>query len=573
LEAVGRRAIFASPGSGSPDSYRRLLETAGQLEGIVYLWQPTADMEAASSGINDFGLSRLTDLSQAIAALESTPKLWLVTRGATSAGSAKLNSPFATALQGLGRCLFLEHPKCKGGLIDLDDFEGEDLANRVRDELLEPKGEDCVVWRDNQRYVSRLEAYRPAESPPARLSDDGAYVITGGLGALGLQVARFLAELGAGCLVLMSRRGPSEEALNALRSLKESGCRVLFVQGDVTNKADVAALLETIDANSFKLKGVVHAAGVNEQCSLAELKEPQLISTLAPKIVGALNLHQLTETLPLDFFICFSSISAVWGSARQAHYAAANAFLDGFVEYRRGRGLPGLAINWGPWAGDGMSMLDGSSRVVDGGLRLLRPELALSTLGQLMASRESRVTVVDVDWTRLKNLYEVHGRQPLFDNFGGQTTPVVGIAHAPLVDELRAIAPSERFERLARPVQSLVADVLRLDGDQVVEREVGFFDMGVDSLMAVQIHDRIQQLVGRELPPSLCFNYPTIAALVEHLLQQLFPESETDESDSRILTDVRPVPRSPIDECRVEELLDEQIAALIDEEMKALNLE
>jgi acyl carrier protein len=458
-------------------------------------------------------------------------------------------------------------------LIDLDDFKGEDLANSVRDELLDPKGEDCVVWRDNQRYVSRLEAYRLAESPPIRLSDDGAYVITGGFGALGLQVARFLAELGAACVVLMGRSGPSDQALNALRRLEERGCRVLFVQGDVTNKADVAALRDTVAANSFKLKGVVHAAGVNEQCSIAELKQPQLMSTLAPKIVGALNLHQLTETLHLDFFICFSSISAVWGSARQAHYAAANAFLDGFVEYRRGRGLPGLSINWGPWAGDGMSTLDGGSRIADGGLRLLRPELALSTLGQLMASRESRFAVVDVDWTRLKNLYEVHGRQPLFDNFGGQKTPVVGINQSPLVDDLRAMAPSERFERLARPVQSLVADVLRLDGNHVVEREVGFFDMGVDSLMAVQINERIQQLVGREFPPSLCFDYPTIIALVEHLLQQLFPESETDESDSRILTDVRPVPRSLIDECRVEDLPDEQIAALIDEEMKALNLE
>jgi acyl transferase domain-containing protein/SAM-dependent methyltransferase len=587
LEAAGRRAIFVSPGSefnrlsatewsiepDSPHSYRRLLETAGQLEGIVYMWQPTADMDAASSGINDFGLFRLAHLSRAIAAHESTPKLWVATRGATSAGSAELNSPFATALLGLGRCLFLEQPECKGGLIDLDDFKGEDPANSLRDELLDPKGEDCVALRDNRRYVSRLEAYRPSESPPVRLSDDGAYVITGGFGALGIQMARFLSELGAGCLVLMSRGGPSEQALNALRSLKERGCRVLFVQGDVTNKADVAALRDTVAANSFKLKGVVHAAGVNEQCSIAELKRPQLIGTLAPKIAGALNLHRLTETLQLDFFICFSSISSVWGSARQAHYAAANAFLDGFVEYRRGLGLPGLAINWGPWGGDGMSMLDVGGRVEDAGLRLLRPEQALSTLGQLMASRESRFVVVDVDWTRLKNLYEVHGRQPLFDNFGGQTTPVAGIGQAALVEDLRAMAPSERFERLARPVQSLVADVLRLDAGQVVEREVGFFDMGVDSLMATQIKDRIQQLVGREFPPSLCFDYPTIIALVEHLLRQLFPESETGESDSPILKDVRPVGRSRIDECRVEDLLDEQIAALIDEEMKALNLE
>ncbi|HEY9405351.1 MAG TPA: SDR family NAD(P)-dependent oxidoreductase [Pyrinomonadaceae bacterium] len=587
LEATGRRVIFASPGSGfqrlsdtrwsiesdSSDGHRRLLETVGKLEGIVYLWEPTADMEAASSGVGDFGLSRVVHLSRAVAALDSTPKLWLATRGATSAGSAELNSPFATALLGLGRCLFLEHPKCKGGLIDLDDFKGEDLANSVRDELLNPRGEDCVVWRDNQRYVSRLESYRPAESPTVRLSDDGAYLITGGCGALGLQVARFLAELGAGCLVLMSRSEPSDGSLNALRSLKERGCRVLSVRGDVTNKADVAALRDTLAANSFQLKGVVHAAGVNEQCSIEELKQPQLMGTLAPKIVGALNLHQLTETLHLDFFICFSSISAVWGSASQAHYAAANAFLDGFVEYRRGRGLPGLSINWGPWAGDGMSTLDGGSRVADGGLRLLRPEQALSTLGQLLASRESRVAVVDVDWTRLKNLYEVHGRRPLFDNFGGQTTPVAGTGQSPLVNDLRAMARSERFERLARQVQSLVSDVLRLDGDQVVEREVGFFDLGVDSLMAVQIKDRIQQLVGREFPSSLCFDYPTVAALVEHLLQQLFPESETDETDSHTLTNIRPAPQALLDECRVEDLLDEQIAALIDEEMKALNLE
>jgi acyl transferase domain-containing protein/acyl carrier protein/SAM-dependent methyltransferase len=587
LEAAGRRAIFVTPGNGlrrlsdtrwtiefdSPDDYRRLLEEVGQLEGVAYLWQPTVDMEDASSEIKDFGLFRLAHLSRAIAALAGTPRLWLVTQGATSAGSSELTSPFATALLGLGRCLFLEHPRCKGGLVDLAQFEGEDLANRLRDELLDPKGEDCVAWRGNGRYVSRLEAYRPSESPPPRLSDDGAYLITGGLGALGLQVARFLSELGARCLVLMSRRSPSAQAADALRRLEERGCRVLVVQGDVADKGAVAAVRETVAATSFKLKGVIHAAGINDQCSLAELERPHLIETLAPKVAGALNLHRLGESSQLDFFICFSSVSSVWGSARQAHYAAANAFLDGLVEYRRARGLPGLAVNWGPWAGDGMSKLDGDGRVADGGLRLLRPETALSTLAQLMNSRESRVAVADVDWSRLKSLYEVHGRQPLFDNFGGQTARAVGSEQAALVAELRATAPSERFERLACQVQTLVADVLRLDGDRVVEREQGFFDMGVDSLMAVQIMDRIQRLLGREFPPSLCFDYPTVAALAEHLLSQLFPESETGAGDSHTPTDVRPVPKSPIDERRVEDLPDEQIAALLDGEMKALNLD
>jgi acyl transferase domain-containing protein len=520
LEAAGRRVICVSPGaefyraggthwsidSASPDSYRRLLEAAGPLEGIVYMWQPTADLEFASSEIGDSGLSRLAHLLRAIAALESPPKFWVATRAATSAGSAGLKSPFSTALLGMGRCLFLEYPKCKGGLIDLDYLTREGEANRVRDELLDPKGEDCVCLRDDRRYVSRLAAYRPAELPPMKLSRDGAYLITGGLGALGLQVARFLADRGAGCVVLMGRGAPSDQTQDVLRRLEERGCRVLVIQGDVTNETDVAAVEDAVAANSSTLRGIVHAAGVNDQSSIVELKDQDLIDTLAPKIVGALNLHRLTKDSQLDFFICFSSISAVWGSARQAHYAAANAFLDGIAEYRRGHGLTALAINWGPWNGSGMSMLDGGHRVTEGGLRLLRPDQALLKLGQLMASRESQIAVADVDWTRLKDLYQVHGRQPLFDNVGGPTGTGVSVEQTALVAELRVIAPGERFERLARAVEATIADVLRLDANHTVDRQLGFFDMGVDSLMAIQIKDRVQQLLGRELPASLCFD-------------------------------------------------------------------
>ena len=186
----------------------------------------------------------------------------------------------------MGRCLFLEYPKFKGGLIDLDSVQREGEANRVRDELLDPKYEDCVALRDDQRYVSRLEAYRPAETPTMELSRDGAYLITGGLGALGLQVARFLADRRAGCLVLMGRSAPSDQALKVLRRLEEGGSHVFVVQGDVTDEAAVAAVQDMIGANSFTLKGIVHAAGVNQQRSIAELEHHHLLDTLAPKIVG-----------------------------------------------------------------------------------------------------------------------------------------------------------------------------------------------------------------------------------------------------------------------------------------------
>nr|AEH26539.1 polyketide synthase [uncultured Acidobacteria bacterium C5] len=565
LEEAGRRVIFSSLESDS-----RVLQEAGPLEGVVYLCPPAADLESASAAIGDAGLTRIVDLSRALASLERPPKLWLATRGATSAGASGLTSPFATAVLGLGRCLFLEHPELKGGLIDLGEVERERDASLVRDELLDSQREDCVAVRGDRRYVSRLETYRPGEAPLMKLARDGAYLITGGLGALGLEVARFLSDHKAGCLVLMGRSAPSELARLAVRRLEERGSRVFVVQGDVTDEAAVAAAQATIAAHSFTLRGIVHAAGVNDQRSIAELDRDHISATLAPKIAGALNLHRLTKQSPLDFFISFSSIASVWGSARQAHYAAANAFLDGLAEYRRGHSLAGLAINWGPWHGAGMSTLDGGDRVVDGGLRLLTPELALLTLSQLMASHESRIVVADVDWNRLKDLYQVHGRQPLFEIMGGQDAAAVSLEQATLVAELEGSAPGERFERLARPVESVIADVLRLDGDHTVDRELGFFDMGIDSLMAIQIKDRMQQLLGRELPASLCFDYPTVLALVGHLLQELFPSREHDGPLPR---DVRAVPRPAIDDTRIEDLSDEQIAALIDGEMKALHLE
>jgi acyl transferase domain-containing protein len=431
----GRRSVFVPSGAGSQtgevtfraqERYRQLLAEGGPWEGIVYAWQATADWTSGTREIGDFGLSRLVDLTGALAALENPPKLWLTTRGGTSTAAAGLQSPFSAALLGLGRCLFLEHPKLKGGMLDLDMVATKGEAGRVRDELLDPQSEDCVALRENLRFVNRLESARPAAAPALKLSRSGAYLITGGLGALGLQTARHLVDHQAGCVVLMGRGATSDATLKALRPLEQRGSRILVVRGDVTDETAVAAVLETIKANQFELRGIVHAAGVNSRRLVMELEPGQLRGALAPKVAGALNLHRLTAGAPLDFFVCFSSIAAVWGSARQAHYAAANAFLDGLVEYRRARGQKGLAVNWGPWEGDGMSKADGGRRVTESGLRLLGPDLAFVLLDQLLASGESRATVADVDWARLKSLYEVRGRQPLFEKVLGETPPRAG---------------------------------------------------------------------------------------------------------------------------------------------------
>jgi acyl transferase domain-containing protein/acyl carrier protein/SAM-dependent methyltransferase len=564
LEASGRTVIQATP-----QTYRRAIDEAGPLDGVVYMPTTTHTDVESNGAVDDAALVELADVARVLAARTDPARLWIVTHYGTSPADTDTVSPMAAALLGMGRCIFLEHPAIKGGLIDLDAGHDSHRARLLSDELLDPRGEDCVALHGGRRFVNRLEAYRPGDAAAVTLARDGAYLITGGLGAIGLSMARYFADRQAGAVVLIGRSAPSDSTRNALRRLEEKGTRVLVIQGDVADEATLVNALAAIASNSFTLRGVVHAAGVNTQHRLEALDETHIRATFAPKAAGAVQLHRLTKDRRLDFFVVCSSVTSVWGSAQQAHYAAANAFLDGLVARRRNQGLPGVAINWGPWDGAGMSTIDGGVRVSAGGVRLMDPEHALSAFNQLLFSRESRVVVADVDWPRLKDLYQAHGRQPLFDRVGPQEVLAVTGAPSPLVDELAALTAAARFDALARPVEAAIADVLRLDSDRIIERELGFFDMGVDSLMSIQIKDRIQQLLGREFPASLCFDYPTVTTLVAHLLRELFPDRAVEAAP------VRAAAATPaaIDESVIQQMSDEQVAALIEEEMKALNLE
>ena len=556
LEQAGCRVAYATH-----DTYLDHARGAERLQGVLHLWQPSPDgVDVAAA------LDRLATLARTLAARPDAPALWVATRQSTSAGDAPVTAPFAPALAAMGRCLFLEYTAIKGGLVDVAGSEDAD-AVLLAAELLARAGEDCVTLSGGHRFVSRLESYRPVDANPVPVSRDGAYLISGGLGALGLEFAGDLADRGAGAVILMGRSAPSETAAHAIARLESKGTRVLTVSGDVTDASTVRAAMALAPANGFTLRGVVHAAGINERRAVADMTVDDIQAVLSPKATGAWVLHQATQDQRLEFFLLCSSITSVWGSTQQAHYAAANAVLDGLAEYRRARGLPALSINWGPWAGAGMSMPDGGRRVIDGGLRLLEPADALSVLGPLLRSPESCMVVADVDWPRVKDLYQVHGRQPLFERVGAEDAPAPGAASS-LVRELEALSGAERFERLARPVEAAIGNVLGLAGGQSLEREVGFFDLGVDSLMSVQIKDRIQQLLGREFPASLCFDYPTVTTLVTHLLDELFTPAPVAAAPIRA-----GAAKARVDERAIQQLSDEQVAALIAEEMKALNLE
>jgi acyl carrier protein len=258
------------------------------------------------------------------------------------------------------------------------------------------------------------------------------------------------------------------------------------------------------------LRGVVHAAGVGGHRAIRDLDAETLRAVLRPKITGGWILHELTRRIPLDFFVLFSSIASIWGSKAQAHYTAANQGLDALAWHRRSLGLPATSINWGPWAGT----LTGEE--VDGlrrsGVHPLQPAEAFEALDAVLRSAEAQVTVADVDWVRFRSVYEARGPQPLLARVGGISPG--GAAPAETMSGA-ARRPGSRAEAVA-VVRELVARVL---GErELPDASHGFADLGLDSLMAVELKQLLEDRFGQPLSATVVFNYPTVDKLTDYLM-------------------------------------------------------
>ncbi|MEW5861240.1 MAG: SDR family NAD(P)-dependent oxidoreductase, partial [Cyanobacteriota bacterium] len=500
------------------------------LQGVIHLWSLETRLASeltipALEQAQTLGVGSVLHLLQALvkhnephsvakdASVQTSPRLWFVTQGAVPV-DASLLGVAQTPLWGLGKVVALEHPELWGGMLDVDpETPAEDEAIKLLAEIEDSQGEDHLAFRDGQRYVARLVHKQLPESPKLTFQSDGAYLITGGLGALGLKVAQWMVEQGARQLVLTTRRGVSSEAQETLNQLENSGAKVLTIQADVTNPGDMGKVLEAVEALMPPLRGIVHAAGVPGYESIKDMEFNTLESVLRPKVVGAWILHQLTQGIELDFFVNFSSIASVWGSKGQAHYAAANHFLDGLAHYRQGLGLPALSINWGPWAGGGMAVEEFQAFLTRMGVEVLQPENAIAALGYLLGSGCTQATVANVDWTRFKDLYEARGKRSILEQIEGHLHQAVELQseqRSDILQRLEAAAVNEssdqalsfgncdRHSLLVTHLQSEVATVLKLP--QLPDPEQGLFDLGMDSLMAVELVNLLRSQLQVELP-------------------------------------------------------------------------
>ncbi|MFP2911888.1 SDR family oxidoreductase [Pyxidicoccus sp. 3LFB2] len=287
------------------------------------------------------------------AGVTSPTRLWLVTREGQAVDGGTVDVSQAP-LWGFARSVQQELPELSCRAVDLG---AGDSAAHTRQLLAElgADGEPQAAWRGERRYVARLERVRAAGSHAPSLRSDGTYLVTGGLGALGLQVAEWMVARGARHLALFARRPVSQAHSGALERLRSKGANVHVASVDIADREALSLALAHVAKSMPPLRGVVHAAGVLDEAMLPQLTPEQLRRVMAPKVDGAWSLHELTAGQPLELFVLFSSVGAVFGAPGQANYGAANAFLGALAHHRHKLGLPATAVDFGPWAGEGMS--------------------------------------------------------------------------------------------------------------------------------------------------------------------------------------------------------------------------
>ncbi|WP_424892819.1 type I polyketide synthase [Streptomyces sp. XH2] len=523
------------------DSLGRALADAGQgrADGIVFA---AAGAEAGAAAGTD-ALQRLVLLVQALGDAGIEAPLWCLTTGAVSTGpSDPLTDPASARIWGLGRVVALEQPQRWGGLVDLPADPGSRSLERLAG-LLTRADEDQLAVRASgvsaRRLVRAPQSAAPVDAP---WSPRGTVLVTGGTGALGGHVARWLAGAGAEHLLLTSRRGPEAPGAAELKTeLEELGARVTVAACDAADRDALAALFDQHTVNA-----VVHTAGVLDDGLVESLTAERLNHVLRPKADAALHLHELTrDRRDLDAFVLFSSMTGVWGNGGQGAYGAANAFLDALAEQRRAQGLPALAVAWGSWADGGMADGAAGDHLRRRGVRAIAARPAISVLHGALTHGETSVTVADVDWDRFVPAFAGTRPCPLLQGVPEARTALEARARAAqsteapasaLVRRLLDAAPGEQDRALLDLVREQAATVLGHTGKGGFEADRTFRETGFDSLTAVELRHRLNTATGLKLPTTLVFDHPTPTALARHLREELLGRHGLEAEAARATT-------------------------------------
>nr|WP_069883443.1 type I polyketide synthase [Streptomyces luteocolor] len=506
----------------------RAVEGHEQAAGVLALTGRDEESHPAHPGV-PVGFTRTLGLIQALAATEITAPVWCVTSGAvTTGGQSELTGPRQAMVWGLGRVAAQEYPDRWGGLVDLPADPADQDIDRLCALLTGESGEDQLAVRPSGVRARRLvRTATDAGRGGAWRTPKGTVLITGGTGALGGHLARWLAERGAEHLLLLSRSGERAEGAAELRAeLTAAGAEVTIRSCDAGDRDALAAVLADIPAER-PLTAVFHTAAALDDGPLETLTVPRVAAALRSKAGAAWNLHELTADADLSAFVLFSSTAGTFGAAGQGNYAPGNAYLDALAWYRRAQGRVATSIGWGAWDQGGMAEKDAVADLRRRhGVPLMSPERATLAMERSLAGDDTFVVLADIEWEKFQLAYTAARPSPLLYGLAEVVRPQEAASDRPgtggpagpaLAERLRGLARKEQERVLREAVRTHAAAVLGHDGAESVPLARPFGELGLDSVTAVELRNRLGGAVGHKLPAGLIFDYPTVADLVAYL--------------------------------------------------------
>jgi len=472
----------------------------------------------------------------------TTVRLWWLTRGAQAppGGAGRRLAVWQAALWGAARVVAEEHPAWWGGLVDLDPQAADtDSARALVAHLGSSSGDDQVALRGAERFALRLQRHSPAGRPPAApWRTDATCLITGGQGDIALHLARRLVDQGVRRFVLLGRTPlPPREAWAALGTDSAAGHRVAAIRGieaagaavhpvalDVADESAMRAFLEQYAAQGWPpIRSVIHAAGSFDNQLASRMDRAQFDAAVRAKLAGALVLDLLLPAL--DHFVLFSSTGAFLAQPGQANYAAANAGLDALALDRQARGLPAQSIAWGVWHGTGLVRDDSGARNVAEmqrqGIGSFEPAQGCAMFNWLFGRKDATQVVLPMDWARFGQARA--GRpMPMFVQLLADAPQGAAGPDGDMAARLATLAPAERRKLLDQLVREAVGQVLKIAPARIEPRK-NFGAMGLGSLLAMELRNRLEAALQRSLSATLAWNHPNVDALVAFLAADTAP--------------------------------------------------
>lgn len=514
----------------SAEELRRTLESSSHdWHGIIHLAR-VAGTDIAKNAAEES--SEIIGLVHALAGAQhdsQPPRFLLLTLGAWHLpGDSGDVSAAQGSAWGLGRVISAEHPEWRCANLDLSNSPSAEELDSLCAWLRAESPEEQVAIRGSVSFVARLDRnVSTAPSEPLHLSPSATYLITGGLGGVGLNLARWMVARGARSIALLGRSAPLDAAREEIRNLEFSGATVQVFSADVADEAQMSAVLNAIAQKMQPLRGVFHLAAVMDSTLLADVNDEQIERAMHAKVDGAWTLHRLTQVAALDHFVLFSSMTAIIGQPGVASYAAANSSLDALARYRRAKGLNAISIQWGPWADLGLTKTENARRGVEmyaqQGIRALSFDETFDALSQLLQQDIAGALVAPIEWQKFAR------------SFAGDSVPRTFLSLIPDAVENPNSTPTPRSLRetliealpgrprrslLEGHLQEVLAGVLKTSASRLdLLKPLGA--MGVDSLMALQFVKRLALTTSVRLPATAVFNYPTLRVLAAELARRM----------------------------------------------------